>query len=121
MKLVRNCLAVAVCLGLASVPAAAHPHVVIEGWSDVVFNDAGLIEAIYVEWAFDDNYSEIAIDGLDANGDGHYSAAELDVLTRENIAALKEYSLFHLCQGRWQAGGLWRHHRGNANPHRQDP
>ncbi len=94
VKCASKCLFAAIFMGLASAPAAAHPHVVIEAWSDVVVNDAGLIEAVYVEWAFDENYSEIAIEGLDANGDGHYSAAELDVLTRENIAALKEYSYF---------------------------
>lgn len=92
--LARNLWLGLTCMVLCSTPALAHPHVVIEGWSDVVFNDAGMVEAIYVEWAFDENYSEIAIEGLDANNDGHYSGAELDVLTRENINALKEYSYF---------------------------
>ena len=94
MQTLKSAAAALAGLALCSGSALAHPHVIIEGWSDVIFNDAGLIEGIYVEWAFDENYSEIAIEGLDANDDGFYSAAELDVLTRENIAALKDYNYF---------------------------
>ncbi len=94
MRKTLPALTLAAGLLYGAAPVVAHPHVVIESWSDVVFNDAGRIEAIYVEWAFDQNYSELAIEGLDANNDGHYSAAELDVLTRENIVALKDYNYF---------------------------
>jgi ABC-type uncharacterized transport system substrate-binding protein len=94
MNLLKSAAAAFAGLTLLSASALAHPHVIIEGWSDVIFNGAGLIEGIYIEWAFDENYSEIAIEGLDANDDGFYSAAELDVLTRENIAALKDYNYF---------------------------
>ena len=74
--------------------AAAHPHVWIEMQSDVVFNDQGLIQAVNLTWTFDDAYTQMALDGLDANGDGVYSQSELDPLTKENMASLMDYDFF---------------------------
>lgn len=74
--------------------AMAHPHVWIAMRSDVVFSDDGLIKGINLEWSFDDGYTQLALDGLDANGDGVYSQAELDPLTKENIDSLKDYDYF---------------------------
>ena len=82
------------CLGSGAAAAAAHPHVWIEARSDVVFDDAGRIVAINHEWTMDEMYSAAAVDGLDGDGDGTYSASELDPLTRENIASLKEFAYF---------------------------
>ena len=62
--------------------------------SDVVFNDAGLIKGVNLEWAFDDGYTQMALDGLDTNGDSVYSLDELAELTSENIASLKDYEFF---------------------------
>lgn len=81
-------------LAVAGSPASAHPHVWIEMRSDVVFNDQGQITAMNLMWTFDDAYAQMALDGLDANGDGVYSPSELDPLTRENIASLKDYDFF---------------------------
>jgi ABC-type uncharacterized transport system substrate-binding protein len=81
-------------LAAAANPAAAHPHVWIEMRSDVVFDDKGQITAMNLMWTFDDGYAQMALDGLDANGDGVYSPSELDPLTRENIASLKDYGFF---------------------------
>lgn len=78
----------------ASGSAAAHPHVWIEMQSDVVFNDQGLIQGVNLTWSFDDGYTQMALDGLDTNGDGVYSQSELDPLTKENIASLKDYEFF---------------------------
>ncbi len=64
-----------------TVPAAAHPHVWVTMRSDVLFNDANQISGIGVEWTFDDGYAQVALDGLDANGDGVYSPSELAPLT----------------------------------------
>jgi ABC-type uncharacterized transport system substrate-binding protein len=75
-------------------PAAAHPHVWIAMRSDVVFTDDGLIKGVNLEWTFDDGYTQMALDGLDTNGDGVYSQEELDPLTKENIASLKDYDYF---------------------------
>ncbi|WP_373503580.1 DUF1007 family protein [Aestuariivirga sp.] len=86
--------AILACALGASGPAVAHPHVWVNMRSDVVFNDQGLITALNLMWTFDDNYAQMAIDGLDANGDGVYSPDELEPLTKENMASLKDYDYF---------------------------
>ena len=48
----------------------AHPHVWIDMQSDVVFTDDGLIKGVDLEWTFDDAYTQMALDGLDVDGDG---------------------------------------------------
>ncbi len=78
----------------ASAPAMAHPHVWIEMRSDVVFDDQGLITGMNLMWTFDDAYAAMAVDGLDANGDGVYSPQELEPLTKENLQSLKDYDYF---------------------------
>ena len=75
-------------------PAMAHPHVWVEMRSDVVFNDQGQISAVNLMWTFDDAYAQMALDGLDANGDGVYDPSELEPLTKENVESLKDYDYF---------------------------
>jgi len=89
-----RCCAVGLACVAAASQAAAHPHAWIETRSDVVFDDEGRIAAINVEWDFDPGYSEMAVDGLDENGDGYHSAGELHPLARENLIALKDYDYF---------------------------
>jgi ABC-type uncharacterized transport system substrate-binding protein len=72
----------------------AHPHVWIEMQSDVVFTDDGMIKGVDLEWTFDDGYTQMALDGLDVDGDGLYSQDELAPLTKENIESLKDYEYF---------------------------
>jgi ABC-type uncharacterized transport system substrate-binding protein len=74
--------------------AIAHPHVWVEMRTDVVFNNAGLIDGVNVEWSFDDGYAAEALTGMDTNGDGEYSQDELAPLTQENISSLKDYDYF---------------------------
>jgi ABC-type uncharacterized transport system substrate-binding protein len=87
-------------LGLAAgmaamtAPALAHPHVWIEMRSDVVLNAAGEVTALNLMWTFDDAYAQMALDGLDTNGDGVYSQDEIAPLTKENINSLKDYEYF---------------------------
>lgn len=81
-------------LACAAAPAAAHPHVWIDMRSDIVFTDDGLIKGVNLEWTFDDGYTQMALDGLDTDGDGVYSQAEIEPLTKENIASLKNYEYF---------------------------
>jgi len=80
--------------GFVATPARAHPHVWIEMQSDVVFTEDGLIKGVNLEWTFDDAYAQMALEGLDADGDGLYSQAELAPLTKENISSLKDYEYF---------------------------
>lgn len=86
--------ALPVLLWAAATPASAHPHVWIEMRSDLVFNDQGQVTAMNLEWTFDDGYAQMALDGLDANGDGVYSQDEIAPLTKENIESLKDYDYF---------------------------
>ncbi len=79
---------------LGGAKAFAHPHVWIEMRSSVVFTDNGLIKGVDLEWTFDDGYTQMALEGLDVDGDGTYSQSELAPLTRENIASLKDYEYF---------------------------
>ena len=74
--------------------AAAHPHVWITSRSDAVFNDAGQMTAVNVEWTFDEYYSVTAVEGLDTNGNGTYEPDELNGLVAENIKELKPYRYF---------------------------
>ena len=82
-------------MGCAVAPKAeAHPHVWIEMQSSVVFSEDGLIKGVDLEWTFDDAYTQMALDGLDVDGDGLYSQSELAPLTKENISSLKDYEYF---------------------------
>ena len=93
MAATRNAT-VATLLLICATPAAAHPHVWIEMQSSIVFNDAGLIKGVDLEWTFDDGYTQMALEGLDVNGDDVYSQEELAPLTKENIISMKDYDFF---------------------------
>jgi ABC-type uncharacterized transport system substrate-binding protein len=84
-RIFLNAAALAATALSLAVPAHAHPHVWITMRTDVVFNDKAEIAGIAVEWTFDDGYTQMALEGLDANGDGVYSQSELDPLTQENL------------------------------------
>lgn len=62
--------------------------------SNVIVRPDGLISGVRVEWTFDKGYSATATEGLDANGDGVYSDAELAPLTQLNLSSLKTYGYF---------------------------
>ena len=79
--------------------AQAHPHVWVEMRTDVVFAGDGKITGINIEWIFDDGYAAVALEGMDANGDGEYSQDELVALTAENMESLKDYGYFNRMWG----------------------
>lgn len=79
---------------LAPLKAEAHPHMWVDMLSDIVFDDQGMITGVNVDWTFDDGYAQMAMEGLDVNGDGIYSADELEPLTKENLESLKDYDYF---------------------------
>ena len=76
----RYIVMAALMANFAGSQAQAHPHVWIEMRSDVVLTDDGLIKGINLEWTFDDGYTQMALDGLDVDGDGIYSQALLTAL-----------------------------------------
>lgn len=74
--------------------ALAHPHVWVDAVSEIVFDSAGRITAIKHHWRFDEAFSAFAVQGLDLDGDGTYSKAELDPLAEVNVSSLSEYDFF---------------------------
>ena len=79
---------------LFSQPVSAHPHVYSDMRSDIILDEHGRAIAVHVEWIFDPGYTEAATEGMDADKDGIYTAAELQPVVTENINALKEYRYF---------------------------
>ena len=74
--------------------AVAHPHVWVDAVSEIVFDSSGRIAAIRHHWRFDEAFSAFAIQGLDTDGDGQYSKAELDPLAEVNVTSLSEFDFF---------------------------
>ncbi len=72
--------------------ARAHPHSFIDLSSKVIFNDAGQITAVRVNWLFDVFYSTFVI--ADINQANEVMEEALDQLTKESLIALKDYSYF---------------------------
>ena len=91
--LLTSLLVVAVSVGFA--PAvAAHPHVWATVRSEIVFGPDHQITGIRHHWTFDEFYTAMAVQGLDANGDGVYSKEELQPLAQVNVESLKEFDYF---------------------------
>jgi ABC-type uncharacterized transport system substrate-binding protein len=74
-------------------PAVAHPHVWISVEATVLY-DKGTVAGLRQRWTFDEFYSAMAIQGLDANNDGNYDRSELAELAKVNIEGLKDFSYF---------------------------
>ncbi len=81
--------------GLVLLPplAAAHPHVWVTVETTVLY-DGGKVSGFTHKWTFDEMYTTMAIEGLDANGDGTYSKEELAELAKVNIEGLQEFGYF---------------------------
>lgn len=86
-------LALGAALLVGAPPAAAHPHVWVTVETTVVYED-GRIAGLRHRWVFDELYAAMAIQGLDADGDGVYSREELAELAQVNIDGLKEFQYF---------------------------
>lgn len=66
----------------AGFQAAAHPHVFVDAELEVVFDAAGLAEAVRISWTYDDLFSLVIIMDreMDPDFDGVLTAAELETL-----------------------------------------
>lgn len=73
--------------------ALAHPHIWINVETTVIYEN-GTVTALRQRWIFDEFYSSMAIQGLDANGDGTYDRKELAELAKVNIEGLRAFDYF---------------------------
>lgn len=80
MPFIRSCLSVAPFL--LPVAAVAHPHVYIDAGLELIFNEAGDLTGIEVEWAYDELYSLLIISdhALDSDGDGKLTSDEKSLI-----------------------------------------
>ena len=91
----RLCLAL-LAFAVASVAqrADAHPHVLVDAHTQILFNAQGQMTGVTNVWDFDDAFSAFAIQGYDKKGDGLPTRAELQPLAQVNLNSLKEYGYF---------------------------
>lgn len=80
-------------LGLAQ-PALAHPHIMIDARAVVRLDDAGRVTALHHSWTFDTAFSVWMVQGLDTDGDGTVSSAEMQDLANENMLGLADYGFY---------------------------
>lgn len=77
---------------LAAPGVRAHPHAWIDLRSSVVFDEAGRVVAVDIDWLFDDMYSALIREDMEAAGQPE--AEFLAELARENVKNLAEYDYF---------------------------
>ncbi|MCB9946610.1 MAG: DUF1007 family protein [Rhodospirillaceae bacterium] len=82
----------ALAVAVPAAPAAGHPHGWIDVQSTVVFDGAGRITALSLDWLFDDIYSVFILDGLPADGEAR--GAALREIARQDLENLREYGYF---------------------------
>lgn len=74
--------------------AMAHPHILIDAHTEIMFNAAGQVSEVTNVWDFDDAFSAFAIQGYDANDDGLLTRQELQPLAEVNLKSLSDYNYF---------------------------
>jgi len=77
---------------LWSLPAGAHPHVMVAVTSEVIFAD-GKVAGIRHHWTFDDMYSAFVTANLGKDGKDPTSA-ELQPVAQTNVESLQEFDFF---------------------------
>lgn len=78
MKAVLSALA----LGLVAAPLGAHPHIFVDTALRFEVNDKFEVTGVTVTWTYDDFFTLLILEdyGLDPDGDGELTQAELDQL-----------------------------------------
>lgn len=73
--------------------ATAHPHVWVDYAVSARFDREGLVGFSY-RWVFDDMFSSQIMEMFDADGDGFFSAEEVEEVGRGAFSYLAEYNYF---------------------------
>lgn len=81
-------------LGTLSAPAYAHPHVWIDLKTNLIFNEAGELAALKINWTFDEFYSAFAVEEFKKDASGGYAASDLEKLATLNLTNLRDYQYF---------------------------
>jgi ABC-type uncharacterized transport system substrate-binding protein len=74
--------------------AAAHPHILIDARTELLFNAQGEVVGVSNIWDFDDAFSAYAIQGYDSKGDGKPTKEDLQAFAEINVKSLAEYNYF---------------------------
>lgn len=90
----RQLLGGAVCVVALTLPAQAHPHILIDAKVTISFDASGAVVELRHDWTFDTAFSAWVIQGLDTNGDRETSPEELQGLADENMTGLAEYGFY---------------------------
>lgn len=98
--------------------ARTHPHVFVDMKSAFIVDADGRLTAVRHVWRFDEPFSAYAVQGLDADGNGSYSRAELAELAKVNVESLEEFDFFSFLEFSDEAVSFaeptdyWLHHDG---------
>lgn len=87
-----GCLALAAALAGPVAPAAAHPHAWIDLESRLIFDAQGRLEAVELDWLFDEFYTAFIAEEFVAAG--ITPSAYLEQVAAENLANLRDYDYF---------------------------
>ncbi len=90
----RRLAGAAIGLCALTLPAVAHPHILIDAKVRITFDASGAVVGLHHEWTFDTAFSAWVIQGLDTNGDRETSPEELQGLADENMTGLAEYGFY---------------------------
>lgn len=96
---IGNVRCMAICIAIIAMLATpgwttAHPHLLIEGHEEIIFDAEQRITAIRNIWTFDAEFSVVAAKGYDVDGDGKLTRTELAPLAKINVTSLKDFGYF---------------------------
>jgi ABC-type nickel/cobalt efflux system permease component RcnA/ABC-type uncharacterized transport system substrate-binding protein len=86
-------VAVAMAFAAMCLPVRAHPHVWVTVETTLLYENGAFV-GLANKWTFDELYTTMAVEGLDANKDGKYDRAELAELAKVNMEGLKDFDYF---------------------------
>ena len=86
----RGPACLALVFALLAAPALAHPHVWVSVETEIEIDAEAKAVELVQAWTYDAMYSSYALFGLDRDGDGRYSPAELSGLLATITSSLRE-------------------------------